>query len=638
MRTVRRLYFYAVALVSLEVVLWGLINLLRSMFCPVNAACGFSTVLAQGLALTLVGVPVFGFHWWWAQRASARDSDEHSSGVRAVFLYGTLLGTLIPAIQNLIALVNRPALVQLGLQGTRAYVGGQQLWTDNVIAILMNLLVAFYFFRVLRQDWKVIQPSETFASVRRIYRTIWVLYGLGLTVSGVQQLLYFIILNDPSLAFRYYAVNGLVVTLVGTPVWVYTWLTTQKAQAEPDEAGSPLRLGLLYFLSLAGAASVLSTGGVVLYTLLRLIFGFRPGWGEFLAQMAGPLSLLIPMAGVWAYYGHWLDQAIASSGDELRRAGMRRLYAYILSALGLGATFAGLAFLLSFVVDAAIGNLVWADTLAPRLAQGLATLLVGLPLWLVAWRPMQAEALAPGEAGDHARRSLLRKIYLYLVLFISVVGGMFTAFTLLNLLLRSLLGTETPIPLQGILKSIEVLILFVGMGVYHGLSLGRDGKMEASSLADKHADFPVLVFDSADGSFGPALLAALQSKAPRLPVTLLAAAQTPQGGALPKAVVLPSDLALDPPPALRKWLEPSTGVRLLVPHTGGDWVNTAGTRPLAAAAGQAAQVIRQLAEGGEARPQGPAPAWLIVVYVLAGLIGIPLLIALIGSLTSSLFR
>ena len=34
------------------------------------------------------------------------------------------------------------------------------------------------------------------------------------------------------------------------------------------------------------------------------------------------------------------------------------------------------------------GKLVWADTLAPRLAAALATLLVGLPLWVLAWRPM----------------------------------------------------------------------------------------------------------------------------------------------------------------------------------------------------------------------------------------------------------
>jgi len=32
MRSIRRLYFYLVALISLEVVVWGLINLLRTTF------------------------------------------------------------------------------------------------------------------------------------------------------------------------------------------------------------------------------------------------------------------------------------------------------------------------------------------------------------------------------------------------------------------------------------------------------------------------------------------------------------------------------------------------------------------------------------------------------------------------------
>ncbi|MEN9563986.1 MAG: hypothetical protein RIR73_2230, partial [Chloroflexota bacterium] len=32
MKTIRRLYFYAVAAISIEVVLWGIIGLLRSIF------------------------------------------------------------------------------------------------------------------------------------------------------------------------------------------------------------------------------------------------------------------------------------------------------------------------------------------------------------------------------------------------------------------------------------------------------------------------------------------------------------------------------------------------------------------------------------------------------------------------------
>ena len=77
--------------------------------------------------------------------------------------------------------------------------------------------------------------------------------------------------------------------------------------------------------------------------------------------------------------------AIAEVADAPRRAGMRRLYAYILSAIGVGATFVGLSMLLSFVVDAAIGNIVWANVLRPRSggfpgnpAGGIAALVAGL--------------------------------------------------------------------------------------------------------------------------------------------------------------------------------------------------------------------------------------------------------------------
>ena len=150
---------------------------------------------------------------------------------------------------------------------------------------------------------------------------------------------------------------------------------------------------MLYLLALAGVITVLASGGVVVDLILRLMVGEGMTFFSFTQKVAGPLSIGIPLAGVWAYYGRWLSRAMAESPDAPRRAGMRRLYTYILSAIGLGATFTGLSLLLSFVVDATIGNIVWADVLRPRLAAALATLLVGLPLWWLAWRPMQVEAL-----------------------------------------------------------------------------------------------------------------------------------------------------------------------------------------------------------------------------------------------------
>src|SRR5258706_3578244 len=102
MKTIRRLYFYAVAFISLEVILWGTISLVRSFFGN-RIEDGVQT-LAQAISLILVGVPIFLFHWIFAQRFSASDDEEKTATVRAVFLYGILLATLIPVIQNFIAL------------------------------------------------------------------------------------------------------------------------------------------------------------------------------------------------------------------------------------------------------------------------------------------------------------------------------------------------------------------------------------------------------------------------------------------------------------------------------------------------------------------------------------------------------
>jgi len=130
---------------------------------------------------------------------------------------------------------------------------------------------------------------------------------------------------------------------------------------------------------------------------------------------------------------------------------------------------------------------------------------------------MQAEALAAGDEGDHARRSIIRKVYLYLVLFVSVVGVMATAAGLFNHASEGALWHRPDNLVRLILDNIELLFLFIGLGTYHGLMLGKDGKLASKALADKHAAFPVLVFDPGNGSFGQAILAALQKQTPRLP-------------------------------------------------------------------------------------------------------------------------
>src|SRR4026207_199555 len=177
MKSIRRLYFYLVAFISIEIVLWGLVGLLRSIVD--DTVSGGADALAQALALILVGVPIFLIHWLWVQRASARDDEEKTASLRAVFLYAILLATLIPVIQNLLSFIDRSFVQVAGLGVSRAFRSfSEQTLADNLIAILMNGIVAAYFWNTLRGEWVTLSERESFADVRRLYRYIWMLYGL----------------------------------------------------------------------------------------------------------------------------------------------------------------------------------------------------------------------------------------------------------------------------------------------------------------------------------------------------------------------------------------------------------------------------------------------------------------------------
>ena len=626
MKTIRRLYFYLVALISLEVVLWGLINLLRTMFASGLTFPGADT-LAQALALIFVGLPIFAVHWLWAQRASSKDPEEHAATLRALFLYAVLLMTLIPVVQNLLALINRSLVVSAGIESYRAVIGGTQTWVDNLIAILLNLVAAAYFFNILRGNWATLAEQENFANVRRLYRYIWVLYALLMTVFGAQQDIRFLFYL-PAAALgaqgREMCINGLALMLVGTPVWVYTWNLCQSALAEPIERGSTLRLTVLYLLALAGVIVVLSTAGILLNEILLRLFGAEIAWRELLSQIGAPISVGVPLAVVWAYYGAWLGREIDSVSDETRRAALRRVYLYILALIGVVATFIGLTLLLSFIISILTSNALWGEALRPRLSGAIATLLAGLPLWLAAWRPMQAEALDPGNMGDHARRSLVRRSYLYLAIFTTVIGGMASAIFLVYTLLFGFLDHRSASFLTEVFNGLQLLSLFAAFLIYHLTALRQDGGRAAEALASRQAGFAVLIFENLGSNFAAPVADAIKRASGSIPVAIQAVEQgVPEGASVVQAVVLPASLALDPPEALRLWLKDYTGSKLVVPANLPGWYWLGGAQKNDP--GVTAQIIRQMAEGQEIHTSSGTPAWQVVVYVFAALFGLELL-------------
>jgi len=398
--------------------------------------------------------------------------------------------------------------------------------------------------------------------------------------------------------------------------------------ADPAEMGSNLRLGVLYLLALGGVITVVTTAAMLVNIVVTWLLGVDWTYQYFVQQISGPISVGVPLGVIWAYYGHWLNRHIEAIGDKVRQAGMKRIYNYILSFIGLVVSFIGVTTLLNFIIDMLTSRaFLMGDSSRSGLATAISSLVVGLPLWLMTWRPMQAEALAQDDPstgsglalGDHARRSVLRKTYLYLALFASVIGGMATAVGLVYQLIKLALTGEAGSDFaNGLLNLIQLLILFGVVLVYHLRVLRADGEARADALAEKQSEFKVLIVDFGNG-FVDSVKAALMKSGSKVQVTVTTPTEKPDGNF--DAIVLDGALAAA---GAQEWIRSFSGSKIVVQ-------NEASNLVWADDAVQAAQSVQMLAEGQEVRLQKPTrSAWIYVVYIFAALFALEFLFMLIS--------
>ena len=255
----------------------------------------------------------------------------------------------------------------------------------------------------------------------------------------------------------------------------------------------------------------------------------------------------------------------------------------------------------------------------------MALIVAWLPLWLTTWRSLQAQAFARSDAAEHARRSIIRRAYLYLALFAGVVGGMASAVALLYELLKVLLGGGTDSSfLATILNDLQLLVLFAVLLIYHLSMLRRDGEATTDALAKKQAEFKVLVID-AGGRLGEAVKAALAKAAPNVPVTI--SASRPEGQF--NALIVSGSQAIEAPDRLRSF----SGSRIIIPDEAPGLIWAGGVSDDAIQ--RAAQAVRQLAEGQPVQQKGAGSGWRVLIYIAAALFGLELLLGLFGLVVSA---
>ena len=295
---------------------------------------------------------------------------------------------------------------------------------------------------------------------------------------------------------------------------------------------------------------MLASAGAVLTSLIRWLLGDTQTSKTFLQENSAQISAFVPLAVMWGYYGRILSREVAALADLPRRAALRRLYITILALLGLSVMLAGLYSLVDSLVQLAFSPTDAIGSLLDSISGAISALLVGLPLWLVNWRGMQTEAARKDDAGDHARRSVIRKAYLYFVLFLLVIAGMVFAGRIFYTLFNAVLSQRMPEDFgQEVIRLLLWLAIDLVFLLYHWMALRSDSQMAQQTLGNLHAAFPTLLLVEEEEPFAESFLQAIHRLAPKLPVAISAlergAPDETMLGA--KMVLMPVAVALDPP-------------------------------------------------------------------------------------------
>ncbi len=269
----------------------------------------------------------------------------------------------------------------------------------------------------------------------------------------------------------------IAVIVVSLPIFLVHWLWAQRlAGRDPEERGAVLRRLYLYGAMATFLGPFLANAFDLLDGLLRLAFGLRPESYRYLglsqaALIVHSLVAMAILALLWAY--HW--RVAAADAREIPEEGgaatVRRLYVYGFSAAGLAMTTLAVVYLSRWLMFQLGGGTI--ITGQADLIREVARLAVGLPLWLIFWHWAQRLFAAPDE---EERASVLRKVYLYLAVFLSVLATVTTLTIVLADGLGRLLGVSRP----GGGDIREALSILLGAGLvwaYHAYILRRDAAL-----------------------------------------------------------------------------------------------------------------------------------------------------------------
>jgi hypothetical protein len=486
----RRLYLYVVSAAALMLLAAGVTLLGATVLLFVfndPTADSNRPQLAIFTAMTVVALPVWGVHFWFARRFAMRDPFERASALRRLYLYLACLASSIAAMVAIANCLAQLLLPVLDGQAFNALSASQFGWA----AVVFAAVFAGHFW-VASTDRAAVGEEGASATLRRWYMYAALLIGLLTLLVSAASVLDLswtnLALRNAQNLFISYAAGG---ALAGALMWGVHGRAIATAHAADDRHSTLRAVEGFIAVAVSITSALIGASQILYYALARLLGVSHPGGtsGNIWADAAGPASQLIVFGVAWFLIQRRLTRDAASQEAD-RQAGVRRLYTNLACLVSLAVWAVGAAGLLWNLFEQLEAPIIgvrasdWKDPVS----LWLTLLVVGATVWIAHWRP------SPWAAD---RQSMSRKLYVWAALLGSILAVLGGGVGMINALLQQLFSSKPTLQATSNLDIghyLAVIVVAAVVGVYHWRVLRADAAARpARTAAQPAATRPVAI-------------------------------------------------------------------------------------------------------------------------------------------------
>ncbi|ACL41275.1 conserved hypothetical protein [Pseudarthrobacter chlorophenolicus A6] len=450
--TLRRLILYVLLFALVVIAASGVSGLLERLFRASSVlVTGDPASLALPLAFTLIGGPLALLLWWFAWRR-LDDPVERTAAGWGLYLSGMYAVSLIIATTSLLNLAT-------------AFIDTQESQWQSPLA---NGLVWAAIWLWHRWMWKhPAKPSTHLEDVRTLLGSVFgLLLGAGAAVAALSGLLDVAIRGFPLSAavepWWYAPVRSLVWAAGGTLVWWWHWFREGGRHFRTTLADVAMIAVGIFVAGIAALGGV----GVAVFVLLRLAFDRSDPVNLLLEPLAPAISAAAIGAVVWRYH-----RAVAvTRSTETRRASL-----LVTSAVALAAAASGVGVVVNALLAAAVSPLA-GGAARTLLLGGISSLMVGGPVWWLAWKPRHQ----PRTAGEIPPG---RRIYLVAFFGVSAVVALITLLVTGYRVFQYLLGDVSGGSLLDRIRAPLGLLVAAGLVAGYHFALWRHDRTLLAAAA-----------------------------------------------------------------------------------------------------------------------------------------------------------